>query len=455
MLPVIAAMGTSFKGVAAYYLHDKEAETKERVAWTHTENLPTDDPEKAWKVMAWTANHQSTIKSAAGTRATGRKLEKPVFAFSVSWHPEQKPDKAHMLETAKAISELLGLSGHQALYVCHNDEPQPHVHVLVNRVHPETGKAATLNWSKTKLSQWSLAYEKQHGKIYCQAREKNARNREQGKPERERNPIIQAAWRESDNGKSFQAALAAKGFTLARGNRRFVVVVDRWGKAINPVRHLPDVRAAAFKARLADLDLNALPTAAAVQKRCKQEQRKEYAINRKFEKWSAEYLNKNQDRQIEERAKLSDRYHRLIENKKEELAKHYQLDERRQAIEQLQERVKNPSLFRRVTRKAAQDREELAAQQATYRDAQQRLAESVGAIETERALAVADQTATHEREKELARQYLEDRKPEFYKSEELEVQKERSNRGGGRDRDNDGGRERIYCWLNKSPLPRI
>ena len=83
------------------------------------------------------------------------------------------------------------------------------------------------------------------------------------------------------------------------------MVVDKWGKAINPVRHLPDVRAAAFKARLADLDLASLPTAAAVQKRLKQEQRKEYAINRKFEKWSAEYLNKNQDRQIEERAKLS------------------------------------------------------------------------------------------------------------------------------------------------------
>jgi hypothetical protein len=86
MLPVIAAMGTSFKGAAAYYLHDKDADTRDRVVWTHTENLHTDDAEKAWKVMAWTANHQAMIKASAGTRATGRKLEKPVFAFSISWH---------------------------------------------------------------------------------------------------------------------------------------------------------------------------------------------------------------------------------------------------------------------------------------------------------------------------------------------------------------------------------
>jgi hypothetical protein len=129
--------------------------------------------------------------------------------------------------------------------------------------------------------------------------------------------------------------------------------------------------------------------------------------------------------------------------------------QKRGVQEGLQERVNHPSLLRRMTGKAAQDREELAAQEATYRDALQRLAESVGAIETERALAVADQVATHEREKDLARQYLEDRKPEFYKSEELEVQKERSDRGGGRDRDIDGGRERVYHRQIRCPSQHI
>jgi hypothetical protein len=286
--------------------------------------------------------------------------------------------------------------------------------------------------------------------VFCQARAVNARRRETGSRERERNPVIQAAWRESDNGRSFVAALAAKGYTLAQGNRRFVVV-DRWGKAINPVRQLPEVRTASFKAKLADLDLSALPTAAAVQKKIKQQQRKEYAINRKFEKWSAEYLNRNQDRQIDERARLSDRYHRVIEEKKIELAKHYQLDQRRQAMEKLAERVAHPSLFRRLSGKAAQDRQELAAQEKTYQDAQQRMTEAIGAIETERSLALADQADRHTRENELAREYLAQRKPAFY-AEELSPAQQRPGRGGNRGRsDDDGGREREY--YRHSPLP--
>jgi hypothetical protein len=53
MVPAITEGGRSFKGAALYYLHDKrkpgEAErlTSERVAWTHTLNLATDDPDRA------------------------------------------------------------------------------------------------------------------------------------------------------------------------------------------------------------------------------------------------------------------------------------------------------------------------------------------------------------------------------------------------------------------------
>ena len=87
---------------------------------------------------------------------------------------------------------------------------------------------------------------------------------------------IQDAWHRSDDGRSFQAALKAQGFTLAQGNRR-LVVIDRYDKAVNPVRQLEGVRAAAFMARLADLDLSALPTAAAAQKAARLGERERHA----------------------------------------------------------------------------------------------------------------------------------------------------------------------------------
>jgi len=47
MVPKVAKSGASFKGAALYYLHDKQANTNERVAFTQTVNLPTNDPDRA------------------------------------------------------------------------------------------------------------------------------------------------------------------------------------------------------------------------------------------------------------------------------------------------------------------------------------------------------------------------------------------------------------------------
>src|SRR5437868_10853416 len=80
MVPAITAGGRSFRGAFLYYAHDKRHEgeavrlTTDRVAWVETVNLPTGDPERAWRIMAHTALAQAELKTAAGTKATGRKL---------------------------------------------------------------------------------------------------------------------------------------------------------------------------------------------------------------------------------------------------------------------------------------------------------------------------------------------------------------------------------------------
>lgn len=186
MVPAITAGGRSFKGAALYYLHDKRQEgeaerfTSDRVAWVETVNLPTDDPELAWRIMAHTALAQAELKAAAGTKATGRKLSKPVFAYSLAWHPGERPTKAEMMEAARASLEAQGLEEHQAIILCHTDEPQAHVHIIANRVHPATGKAATLSNSKLKLSQWAEGYERKRGKVFCPQRVRNNARRGRG-----------------------------------------------------------------------------------------------------------------------------------------------------------------------------------------------------------------------------------------------------------------------------------
>lgn len=137
----IAGPGRSFKGAMAYYLHDKRPAgseeqilTRERVAWTETRNLMTDDPDRATRIMIGTAERSEELKARAGIAQTGRKGTQPVMAYSLAWHPGEagELDRDEMVRAAEASLKVLGLEGHQAVLVAHRDTAHPHVHVIVS-----------------------------------------------------------------------------------------------------------------------------------------------------------------------------------------------------------------------------------------------------------------------------------------------------------------------------------
>ena len=186
MVVKVAGVGRSFTGVASYCLHDPrepgnpQPETSERVEWTDTQNLPTSRGDRAAAVMAATAEAAPELKRMAGGSAVGRKLEKPVCHYSLNWAPDEEPDRQEMSRAVDESLKALGLEKHQALIVAHNDKAHRHVHVIVNRVDLETGKAAAVGRSKLRLSKWAEGYEQEQGRIRCERRELNNYLRQQG-----------------------------------------------------------------------------------------------------------------------------------------------------------------------------------------------------------------------------------------------------------------------------------
>jgi len=174
--------GQSFKGCAAYLLHDKNADTRERIAWTETRNMATSNPDAAWRVMAATAQDQDRLKREAGIRPGGKPGKGPVLHFTLSWHEEEAEGltRDEMMRAANGAIRAVRLEDRQALIVCHNDEPQPHVHILLNRVSPEDGRLPRDYNDFRKLSRWAQKYEKERGKIYCDQRVINEKARERG-----------------------------------------------------------------------------------------------------------------------------------------------------------------------------------------------------------------------------------------------------------------------------------
>ena len=187
MVAKVHALGRSFAGVAAYCLHDaperdegERPETVERVEWAETRNLAS-RPERAAGQMAATANAAPELKRLAGGSAAGRKLEKPVVHYTLSWAKDERPDRAEMNRAAEETLKALGLERHQALIVAHNDKTHPHVHLVVNRVDPETGKAAKLGNDRLKLANWAERWERDRGGLRCPERVTNRKKREANK----------------------------------------------------------------------------------------------------------------------------------------------------------------------------------------------------------------------------------------------------------------------------------
>jgi len=118
--------GRSFKGVGQYVLHDKGAQSTDRVSFIETENL-------------------------------------------LSWDTSENPSLKEQMDAGREALKALGLSDHQTMIVGHTDTANPHVHVVVNLVHPETGKTASLSNDQIKLSKWAEAYRKERGQEHlCQ-----------------------------------------------------------------------------------------------------------------------------------------------------------------------------------------------------------------------------------------------------------------------------------------------
>jgi hypothetical protein len=229
MVPRVSRPGRSFTGAWAYYFHDKRTPRRSSAGkavhtaagrrGVHVENLGgIEDVRAAVGLMIDTAG-----KAA---------LRKAGLCVLLGWHPdEEAPDAREMIEAGAGGVEGSGDAGASSLDVAHTDTAHPHVHVIVNRVHPDTGKAINLYKDKKSSRRGRSNYERAHGKVYCRRgssthwRGRRPRSRTAG-PRRAgtRTTRLPSAGARSDSGRSFKAALGGQGLGTGEGRperRRF------------------------------------------------------------------------------------------------------------------------------------------------------------------------------------------------------------------------------------------
>ncbi|HEY0308472.1 MAG TPA: TraI/MobA(P) family conjugative relaxase [Acidobacteriaceae bacterium] len=123
--------GTSFKRLKDYLTKERDPETGEemfRGEMILSDNLAS--LETAHLEMTGIAAHNPLCKD-------------PVYHFQITWHPGERPIREQWQTAALRTLRDLGFSEHQYLIVAHNDKAHFHIHIMVNKVHPETYRAHT------------------------------------------------------------------------------------------------------------------------------------------------------------------------------------------------------------------------------------------------------------------------------------------------------------------------
>lgn len=129
MLAQLETPTNDFFALARYLVHGREKPPHpDRVAWVLAQNLGTDDPELAAKIMTATAERSRRCRQAC-------------LHTIIAWREDERPSPETMQEIAARTLAMAGLGEHQAIAMGHGDRAHPHLHLMINRVHPDTGKA--------------------------------------------------------------------------------------------------------------------------------------------------------------------------------------------------------------------------------------------------------------------------------------------------------------------------
>jgi hypothetical protein len=82
-----------------------------------------------------------------GVESLNPRCNDAVCHYELAWPPGERPSRTEWVDSALYTLNQLGFKEHQYVLVAHEDKKHFHIHVMVNKVHPETYRAHTPTYS--------------------------------------------------------------------------------------------------------------------------------------------------------------------------------------------------------------------------------------------------------------------------------------------------------------------
>jgi hypothetical protein len=90
-------------------------------------------------------DHVGQVQEMSDLAEVARRSPQPVQHWILSWRSGEQPTAGQADEAVKMFLAEMGLGEHQCIYALHRNTDNYHIHLAINRVHPETERVVTVN----------------------------------------------------------------------------------------------------------------------------------------------------------------------------------------------------------------------------------------------------------------------------------------------------------------------
>jgi hypothetical protein len=100
-------------------------------------------------VLSWNLlSFDTAAGEMQGVASLNDRCKDAVCHYELAWPPGERPTRPQWTDSALQTLKALGYEGHQYMVVAHDDKKHFHIHIMVNKVHPQTLRAPTRynNW---------------------------------------------------------------------------------------------------------------------------------------------------------------------------------------------------------------------------------------------------------------------------------------------------------------------
>ncbi|WP_210340454.1 relaxase/mobilization nuclease domain-containing protein [Bradyrhizobium sp. CCBAU 51753] len=214
-----------------------EAEAQGGLSDREAQTLDQEAPPRAVQTVL------RSTRIAGAARAKAARTQRPLYHASISPEAATPLRAEQITQAVDHLEDRLGLQGQPRVVLLHRKKDREHIHVVWSRIEADTGNAVSYSWNYRLHEQASRELEAMFGhrpvpnsparrvRAPGDAEDYELRQAERcGLSPSKASQEITAIWNAaSANPDELRTRLAETGYTLARGDRRVFVVIDRHG----------------------------------------------------------------------------------------------------------------------------------------------------------------------------------------------------------------------------------